>query len=65
MAEAFAAVQPLLDDYANIERQLADPDVHADAGRARTLGRRYAELGRVEKFRQKYSKKTDAKPAAT
>lgn len=47
MAEAFAAVQPLLDEYADIERQLADPDVHADVVRARTLGRRFAELGRV------------------
>ncbi|WP_296667784.1 peptide chain release factor 1 [Demequina sp.] len=47
MAEAFAAVQPMLDEYADIERQLADPAVHADAGRARTLGRRFAELGRV------------------
>ncbi len=47
MAEAFAAVQPLLDEYADIERQLSDPAVHADGGRARTLGRRFAELGRV------------------
>ncbi len=47
MAEAFAAVQPLLDEYDEIERQLSDPAVHADAGRARTLGRRFAELGRV------------------
>ena len=47
MAEAFAAVQPLLDEYADIERQLADPAVHADGSRSRTLGRRFAELGRV------------------
>ncbi|WP_061961785.1 peptide chain release factor 1 [Demequina flava] len=47
MAEAFAAVQPLLDEYSDIERQLADPAVHADTGRSRTLGRRFAELGRV------------------
>ncbi len=47
MAEAFAAVQPLLTEYADIERQLADPSVHTDTGRARTLGRRFAELGRV------------------
>jgi len=47
VAEAFAAVQPLLDEYADIERQLADPAVHADASRSRTLGRRFAELGRV------------------
>src|SRR5690606_36439923 len=30
-----------------IERELADPAVHSDAARARALGRRYAELGRV------------------
>ncbi len=47
MAENFSAVQPLLDEYADIERQLSDPAVHADAVRARTLGRRFAELGRV------------------
>lgn len=47
MAETFAAVQPMLDEYADIERQLQDPSVHADAGRAKTLGRRFAELGRV------------------
>jgi peptide chain release factor 1 len=47
VAEAFAAVQPMLDEYAELEEQLADPSVHAEAGRARTLGRRYAELGRV------------------
>ena len=46
-SDPFAAVQPLLDEHAELERQLADPAVHADAGRARRLGRRYAELGRV------------------
>jgi peptide chain release factor 1 len=47
-----AAVQPLLAEHAELERQLADPAVHADAGRARALGRRYAELtGIVEAFR--------------
>jgi peptide chain release factor 1 len=34
-----------LSEYADLEAQLADPDVHADQGRARELGRRYAELG--------------------
>ncbi|ROS78477.1 peptide chain release factor 1 [Cellulomonas sp. PhB143] len=47
MSETFAAVQPLLDEHADIERQLADPAVHADAARARRLGRRYAELTQV------------------
>ncbi|QIK84002.1 peptide chain release factor 1 [Sanguibacter sp. HDW7] len=45
--DAFAAVEPLLAEHADIEQQLADPAVHADGDRARTLGRRYAELGRV------------------
>jgi len=37
----------MLAEHAEIERALADPSVHADAGRAKRLGRRYAELGRV------------------
>ncbi|MFC7406316.1 peptide chain release factor 1 [Georgenia alba] len=41
------AVEPLLAEHAQIERELADPAVHADPGRARSLGRRYAELGRI------------------
>lgn len=40
-------IEELLGEYADLEQQLADPDVHADAARARKLGRRYAELTRV------------------
>ncbi|ACZ20941.1 bacterial peptide chain release factor 1 (bRF-1) [Sanguibacter keddieii DSM 10542] len=47
MSETFVAAEPLLAEHAEIEQQLADPAVHADAARARTLGRRYAELGQV------------------
>jgi len=47
VSEEFAAVEPMLAEHAEIERALADPSVHADAGRAKRLGRRYAELGRV------------------
>ena len=47
MSETFDAVRPMLAEHAEIEAQLADPAVHADQGRARSLGRRYAELGRV------------------
>ena len=47
MSESFDVVAPMLAEHARIERELADPAVHADAGRARSLGRRYAELGRV------------------
>jgi peptide chain release factor 1 len=38
-------VDNALAEYAELEDQLADPAVHADQGRARELGRRYAELG--------------------
>jgi peptide chain release factor 1 len=44
---AAPAVDALLMEYAELERALADPSVHADAGQARKLGRRYAELGQV------------------
>ena len=37
----------LLAEYADVERALADPAAHADAARARTLGRRYAQLAPV------------------
>jgi peptide chain release factor 1 len=37
----------LLAEYADVEKALADPAVHADAGRARTLGRRFAELSPI------------------
>jgi peptide chain release factor 1 len=47
MTDTSTAVEPLLAEHAEIERALADPAVHADAGRARTLGRRYAELNQV------------------
>lgn len=43
----FESVQGLLEEHARLEHALADPTVHADARRARTLGRRYAELGAV------------------
>ncbi|MBN1093681.1 peptide chain release factor 1 [Blastococcus sp. TML/M2B] len=34
----------LLAEHASLEQELADPAVHADQGRARRLGRRYAQL---------------------
>jgi peptide chain release factor 1 len=37
----------LAEEYARLERDLADPSVHADQEKARALGRRYAELGPV------------------
>jgi len=43
----FESCVVLLDEYADVERELADPAVHGDQSAARRLGRRYAELGPV------------------
>jgi peptide chain release factor 1 len=51
---ALAAVEPLLAEHADLERQLADPSVHADAALARRLGRRYAQLGAVQQGYQEW-----------
>ncbi|GAA3798185.1 peptide chain release factor 1 [Cellulomonas soli] len=65
MSDAFAAARPLLDEHAQIEVQLADPGVHADADRARRLGRRYAELGQVvAAYRAWHAAQDDAEAAA-
>ncbi len=65
MTEDFAVAEPLLAEHAEIERELADPAVHADAGRARTLGRRYAELNRVVgAYRTWQAARDDAETAA-
>ncbi|MBB0247019.1 peptide chain release factor 1 [Streptomyces alkaliphilus] len=40
----FEAVEELIGEHADLERQLADPSIHADRARARALNRRYAEL---------------------
>ena len=40
----FDRLGELVSEHAELERALADPDVHADADRARTLAKRYAEL---------------------
>lgn len=42
--QRFAGAVTLKEEHAELEKLLADPDVHADADRARKLGKRYAEL---------------------
>ncbi len=43
----FDQVDSLVDEYADLERQLADPAVHTDQSKAKALGRRYAALGPI------------------
>ncbi|GGG57712.1 peptide chain release factor 1 [Kocuria dechangensis] len=53
-------IQSLLDEHAELQQQLADPAVHAEQGKARKLGRRYAELnGVVEAHRRVRSLEED------
>jgi peptide chain release factor 1 len=40
----FEAVEELIGEHADLEKQLADPAVHTDQANARRLGKRYAEL---------------------
>jgi peptide chain release factor 1 len=39
----------LLDEYAELEKRLADPAIHADQAAARRVGRRFAELTPIHK----------------
>ena len=43
----FESIEGLLAEHAQLELDLADPSVHADAGRAKKLHRRYAELNAI------------------
>ncbi len=44
------AVAPLIEEYHDLEKQLSDPALHSNQARARQVGRRYAELGRIVKL---------------
>jgi peptide chain release factor 1 len=48
VSESGGKLGELLAEYAEVERALAEPGVHADPARARSLGRRYAELAPVK-----------------
>jgi peptide chain release factor 1 len=43
----FEQLKDLVVEHADLESQLADPAIHADQNAARTVGRRYAELGPI------------------
>jgi peptide chain release factor 1 len=60
----FEAVQALLDEHADLERELADPAVHADQVRVRALGRRYAELAQVVAAHERWRASEDDVTAA-
>lgn len=47
MADTAPAIDAILSEHADLERQLSDPDLHSDAGRARKVGRRFAQLAPI------------------
>lgn len=43
----FATMPEILKEYETLEAAMADPSIHSDQGKARQLGKRYAQLGPV------------------
>ncbi|WP_206446221.1 peptide chain release factor 1 [Agrococcus sp. KRD186] len=50
----FESVAGLLAEHADLEQQLADPALHADAVRARRVNRRYAELNQIKAAHERW-----------
>jgi peptide chain release factor 1 len=60
----FDKLDDVLAEHAEVERQLADPGIHADQNKARDLGKRYAELTPVaEAYRAYRSTQEDLQTA--
>ncbi|QCR19708.1 peptide chain release factor 1 [Agrococcus sp. SGAir0287] len=51
----FESVSGLLAEHADLEQQLADPALHADAGRAKRVNRRYAELSQIKAAHERWT----------
>ena len=45
--DSFASAHEMVREYQELELKMADPSIHDDQGKARQLGRRYAQLGPV------------------
>ena len=60
----FDNAQPLIDEFHDLETQLADPALHADLARSRKVGRRYAALRPVVEGIEEYRRLTGDREAA-
>jgi peptide chain release factor 1 len=47
VADTGPAIDALVAEHADLERRLADPKLHADAGAARKVGRRFAQISPI------------------
>ena len=60
----FENAQPLIDEFRDLEKQLADPELHADMGRSRRVGRRYAALRPIVEGIDEFRRLTGDREAA-
>ena len=60
----FDNAQPLIDEFRDLEQQLADPELHADVTRSRKVGRRYAALRPIVEGITEFRRLTDDRAAA-
>ena len=60
----FATMPEILKEYESLEAQMADPAIHSDQGKARQLGKRYAQLGPIIAGYRDYLKAADDLKAA-
>ena len=60
----FESVAVLLAEHEDLQQQLSDPAVHADAARAKRINRRYAELSRIAAAHTAWQQATDDLEAA-
>ena len=64
MTQTAAAIDAILAEHADLERQLSDPELHSDAANARRVGRRFAKLGpMVAAYRRLESARGDLEAA--
>ena len=47
MTDTTPKIDALLAEHADLERQLADPNLHADPAAARKVGRRFAQVSPI------------------
>ena len=60
----FESAEPLRQEFARLEAEMADPGTHADQAKVRRIGRRYAELTPIIKNLDEYDQITDDLAAA-
>ncbi|MDQ4006670.1 MAG: peptide chain release factor 1 [Actinomycetota bacterium] len=60
----FEAAEALVAEHADLERRLADPDVHGDQALVRRLNRRYAELSAIVRTYREWRQAGDDEEAA-